>query len=186
MVKVKYPIFHEAAMWTNTPFWKETLEQCSLAKFPKGMSVSRGIIYINNTKTKKNLQRYDIPKDPKEVCALCKKIFTEILGLKSAQDKCRDLENFQTTQNEFKSRVFTTFKEASLKVQREELIDDYVIMKGEEKSLSGKEMKEFKNAIYVGIYMKKLVDFEFEDGKIVDIPGIKLKKTRRGWSSRFQ
>jgi len=185
MVKVKYPIFQEASQWTNIPFWKETLEQCSLAKFPKGMSVSRGVIYINNTKTKKNIQRYDVPEDPKEVCALCKKIFTEILGLKSAKDKCKDLEDFRTTQNEFKSHIFTNFKEASLKIQREQLIDNYVMDTGEERGLNSYEMKQFKNAIYVGIHMGIVKGIEFDGGKIVDIPEIKLKKSRRGWVPRF-
>lgn len=185
MVKVKYPIFQEASQWTNIPFWKETLEQCSLAKFPKGMSVSRNVIYINNTKTKKNIQRYDIPKDPKEVCALCKKIFTEILGLKSNKDKREDLESFRTTQKEFKSFDFTDFKQASLKIQREQLIDDHIMTVANEKSMNVEEMKAFKNAIYVGIYMGVVKNIQFDDGKIVDIPEITLKKTRRGWVPRF-
>jgi hypothetical protein len=185
MVKVKYPIFQEASLYTNIPFWKEMLEQCALAKFPKGMSVSKNVIYINNTKTKKNIKRYDIPEEAHEVCELCKKIFTEILGLKSAQDKSQDLEDFRTTQKKFKTKEFTSFKDASLKVQRQELIDNYVLKVGEEKGLTSKEMKKFKNAIFVGIHMKTITDIEFDDNEILDIPDITLKKTKTGWVPRF-
>lgn len=185
MVKVKYPIFEEASQWTNIPFWKEMLQQCSLAKFPKGMSVSKGIVYINTSATKKNPQRYDIPSDPREVCALMKKLFTENLGLKSEQDKGKDLETFRSTQKEFKAQTFTQFKDASLKVQKEELIDQFVIKMSKEKGLTTKEMIKFKNAIHVGLHMKIIKDIEFDNGVITHVPGISLKKTRRGWVPRF-
>lgn len=181
MVKTKYPKFQEASLYTNIPFWKELLEQCALGKFPKGMSVSRSVIYINNTKTKKNIKRFDIPSEPHELCELCKKIFTEILELKSVKDKTQDLVNFKATQKEFKAKEINKFKDASLKVQKEELIDDYVLSVGKEKELSTKEMRAFKVAIFTGMYMGKLKDYEIEDGHIVDIPDIDLKKTKKGW-----
>lgn len=189
MVKVKYPIFHEAAMWTNIPYWKDMLEQCSLGKFPKGMSVSKNVIYINNLKTKKNVSKFDIPSDPKEVCAICKKIFTEVLGLKSDLEKCKDLQNFQKNQKEFKSHIFTDFKEASLKVQKEELIDNFVLRIGKEKGMSLDEIKRYRTAIHVGLHMKLIdpkTDFTFDDGEIAEIDGITLKKGRRGWVPKFK
>lgn len=178
MKKVKHPQFAEAASWTNIQFWKEILEQCSLGKFPKGMSVSKNVIYINNTKTKKNIQKFDMPSDPKELCKFCKDLFTNVLELQTTTEMVNAMENFQTNVQEFVQKEFTEFKDASLKIQKEELIDDYII--GFSKEMSNEEMKSLKNTIYVGIHMG-IADCVLQDNKISEIKGLEMKKKKSGW-----
>lgn len=182
MVKVKHPQFVEAAQWTNIQFWKETLEQCGLGKFPKGMSVSKNVIYINNLKAKKATQRFDMPSDPKALCKLCKEIFTTVLELQTTTESANALENFQANAQEFVPQEFSEFKHASLKIQKEELIDDYIINVSDK--MSTQEIKHLKNMIYVGIHMG-IVDFEFENNKISNVVGLSMKNTKKGWIFRF-
>lgn len=180
-MRVKYPIFNEAATWTNIQHWKEILEQCSLGKFPKGMSLSKGIIYINDVKNKKIIEKYKMPDDAKDLCHLCKTIFSEVLELKSAQDLNNELETFTNNQEEYIQKEFVKFKDATLKIQKEELIDGFVVSISD---MDIEDAKRLKNMINIGIIMDVIV-IRISDNKIVKIDGLKMSKKSGKWVYKF-
>jgi len=181
-MKVKYPIFIEAATWTNIDYWKEVFNQCSLGKFPKGMSLSKNIIYINNVKTKRTIEKYQLPSDPKEICQLCKEIFTTHLDLKSTQDLKNELDNFTNNQEEYVQKEFTVFKDATLKIQKEELIDQYVVSID---NMNIEDSKRLKNMIYIGHFMDK-IEIQIDNNKIVKIVGLKMSFKNNKWTFIFK
>jgi len=180
-MKVKYPIFNEAATWTNIDYWKEVFTQCSLGKFPKGMSISKNIIYINNVKTKRTIEKYQMPTDSNELCQLCKEIFTTHLDLKSTQDLKNELEIFKNNQEEYIQKEYVEFKDATLKIQKEELIDTYVVSIP---NMNIEDAKRLKNVIYIGITMD-ILKISISNNKIVEIEGLKMTNKKGKWIYTF-
>lgn len=182
MVK-KYPIFLEASEWTMIEYWKNIFIQCSEGKLPKGMSISRGIIYVN--KGNKTL-KWELPKEPQEVLILCKKIFEENLGMKAGQEKLKEIDDFRKYQaanrQAIQEKEITRIKDVRKKEDKLRLIDEYVLNKGKELDMTLKDKQRLKNTILTGIALKLIKDITFVDNQIIDIEGITIKKTKKGFA----
>jgi len=182
MVK-KHPIFLEASEWTMIEYWKDIFSLCSEGKFPKGMSVSRGIIYVN--KGSKCL-KWELPSEPQEVLILCKKIFEENLGLKAAQEREKEIDDFRKYQaanrQAIRNKEITKIKDVRKKEDKLILIDEYVLKRGKELEMTLKEMQRLKNTILTGIALKLIKEITFTDSKILDIEGVEIKKTKKGYA----
>lgn len=179
----KYPIFIEASEWTMIDYWKNIFVQCGEGKFPKGMSLSRGVIYVNKgTKTLK----WELPKEPQEVLILCKKIFEENLGLKAGQEKLKEIDDFRKYQaanrQAIQDKEINGIKDVRKKEDKLRLIDEYVLNQGKELGMTLKEKQRLKNTILTGIALKMIKDITFADNKITEIEGISVKKTKKGYA----
>jgi hypothetical protein len=179
----KFPIFLEAAEWTMIEYWKNIFTSCSLGKFPKGMSISKDIIYVN--KGNKCL-KWNLPSEPQEVLILCKKIFEENLGLKARQDKEKELDDFKEYQANHKrankDKEITKIKDVRKKEDKLRLIDEFVLSKGKELGMNLVQKQKLKNAILTGISLKIIKDITFVDSKITEIEGISIKRTKKGFA----
>jgi len=178
----KYPLFLDASEWTMIDYWKNIFVQCADGKFPKGMSLSRGIIYVN--KSSKTL-KWELPKEPQEVLILCKKIFEENLGMKAGQEKLKEIDEFREYQTANKhaiqSKEINEIKDVRKKEDKLRIIDEYVLQQGSDLDMSLKEKQRLKNTILTGMALKMIKDISFEDNKIVNIEGITVKKGKKGF-----
>jgi hypothetical protein len=182
----KYPIFLEAAEYTILDYWKNIFELAGNGKFPKGMSISKNVIYVNKgTKCLK----WEMPNNPQDLFILCKKIFEEHLSLKDVQEKEKDLDEFKEYQAENKKANFdkeiTKIKDVRKKEDKLRLIDEYVLSKGKELNMSLEQKQKLKNAILTGLALKLINDIDFEDSKITEIKGIRIKKTKKGFAIKL-
>jgi hypothetical protein len=181
MVK-RYPIFLEAAEWTILEYWKNVFEQCSIGKFPKNMSISKNVIYVNKgTKCLK----WEMPNNPQELFILCKSIFEDYLSLKDGDEKEKDIDEFKEYQEENKKANFdkeiTKIKDVRKKEHKLRIIDEFVLRKGKELGMKLPQKQKLKNAILTGMALKMLKDIDFEDSKITDIRGIDIKRSKKGY-----
>lgn len=178
-----YPIFLEASEWTMIDYWKTIFVQCGEGKFPKGMSISKGVIYVN--KGSKTL-KWELPKEPQEVLILCKKIFEENLGMKATQEKLKEKDDFRQYQasnrQALEEKEITRIKDVRKKEEKLRLIDEYVLNQGKELGMTLKEKQRLKNAILTGIALKMIKDITFVDNKITEIEGISVKKSKKGYA----
>ena len=179
----KYPIFKEAAEWTMIEYWKNIFLACSNGKFPKNMSISKSIIYVNKgTKCLK----WSLPSEPQEVLILCKKIFEEHLGMKAGQDKEKELDEFRKYQANHKhtnqEKEITKIKDVRKKEDKLRLIDEFVLTKGKQLGMNLDQKQKLKNAILTGISLKIIKDITFVDSKITDIEGIDIVRTKKGFA----
>lgn len=178
----KYQIFLDASEWTMIDYWKNIFVQCGEGKFPQGMSVSKGVIYVNRgSKTLK----WELPKEPQEVLILCKKIFEENLGLKATQEKLKEKDEFieyQTSNRQaIEEKEITGIKDVRKKEDKLKIIDEYVLNQGKELGMSLAEKQRLKNTILTGMALKMIKDISFEDNKITNIEGITVKRGKRGF-----
>ena len=182
MVK-KFPIFTEAAEWTIIEYWKNIFNDCANGKLPKGMSISKdGVIYVNKgTKCLK----WELPKEPQEVLILCKKIFEEILGIKAGHEKKKEIADFKEYQaaniQAMNDKEINKITDVRKKEDKLRLIDEYVLNKGKELNMNLQDKQRLKNTILTGISLKIIKAITFTDNKIVDIPGVNVKRSKKGF-----
>lgn len=179
MVKKSFPIFKEAASWTINPYWIGIFESCAIGKFPRGFTLSKGIIYVN--KGNKCL-KFEMPSQPQEVLILCKTIFENHLGLQDEQDKQQDIKaynKFQEQNCQLKSeKEITKIKDVRKKEDKLKLIDEYVLQMGIKLNLSLFQKQKLKTAILTGLDLKIITEMDFEESKITNISGLYVKKVK--------
>lgn len=179
MPKKSFPIFNEAAEWTIIEFWQNVFKACADGKFPKGFTLSKGIIYVNKGS---KCSKYEMPTKPQEVLILCKTIFENELGMKDEIEKEKDINCFedfqkQNTQN-LADKEITKIKDVRKKEDKLKLIDEYVLQMGINMNLSLFQKQKLKTAILTGLDLKIIKDIEFDDSKITKISGLVLKKDK--------
>lgn len=180
MPKKTFPIFKEASEYTVNAFWRKIFEDASENKMPKGFAVSKNIIYVN--KGSKSV-KYELPTSPQEVLIRCKDIFENVLGLQDNQSKQDDLNTFNTYQNSIihADKEITGIKDVKKKQNRMKLVDEYVLLTGEELKLSLPQKQKIKIAILTGLDLKVLKNIEFDNSKINKIEGLVIKKEKNNF-----
>ncbi len=179
MVKKSFPMFKEAAKWTINPYWIGIFESCAIGKFPRGFTLSKGIIYVNKgTKCLK----YEMPPQPQEVLFLCKTIFETHLGLQDEQEKELDIKAYnkhqeQNCQTQLEKEI-TKIKDVRKKEDKLKLIDEYVLAMGIKMNLSLFQKQKLKTAILTGMDLKIIKDMDFDESKITNISGLTMKKVK--------
>lgn len=176
MVKKSFPIFKEAASWTINPYWIGIFESCAVGKFPRGFTLSKGIIYVNKgTKCLK----FEMPSKAQEVLINCKTIFESHLGLQDEQEKQQDIDDFNKHQEQNcqiqMDKEITKIKDVRKKEDKLKLIDEFVLHTGVKLNLSLFQKQKLKTAILTGLDLKIIKEMEFDESKITTIPGLILK-----------
>lgn len=152
-------LFSKASEFTLNPYYKELLNECSVGKFPKGISVDKDTLVFENERIK--------PKNEKELCSIMLKWFKSL--------KLEKKENyFPSSPPLFPQEC--TLKQVPQK-SRDGLIYEFSMMKMKELNLSPEERGELYSTIKLGIIFGYIGAHEIflQDHQIVDIPGIIIR-----------
>lgn len=186
MPKKFYPIFREAAEFTLLNYWKSVFISCAEGKIPKGMTISKGTIYVN--KGNKTL-KYEMPTQPQAVLILCKTIFETVLGLQAEQEKQQDVDDYNKYQTQNclvnQEKEITKIKDVRKKEDKLKLIDEYVLNQGKELNMNLRQKQRLKTAILTGLDLKIIKDIDFDDSKITNINGLVIKKNKKDFIIRL-
>lgn len=177
--QVKYPMFLQAREYTLIKYWQDVLTKCASGKFPKGMSMSKTIIYVN----KKSLTiKYRVPDTPQELLKTCMEIFKQQLKIKTEKDKQEEIEEFKQHQllrkTAIKDKDIDTLKGLQQFTRPKYLFDNFILSTGKKHNLTVKEMKKLKNAIVAGKCLKH-IRYNFKDNQLVGIEKIKLSRNKK-------
>jgi hypothetical protein len=181
MPKRLYPIFREAAEYTLVPHLKNILFACADGKLPKGLSLSKGIIYINKNN---KCFKYEMPEEPQKVLILCKLIFEQILEMRPEEQKKQNLDEYEQYKAQTTidlSREINTIKDVRKKEDKLKLIDEYVLRVGQDLGMNLKQKQRLKYAIMAGLDLKLIQGIKFDESKISEIPNLLVKKGKTGF-----
>ena len=178
--EAKYPIYAKCSQYTLDDYWKDVLYNCSLGKFPPKMSmVDKETIKITNSK--KSFEMFDVTDDPLEMFKLVMDIFKNKLDMKSDRDRKIKIEKFNT--KNLDKAVYSRWEEVKQKVVKDKLINDFVLMKRDEYTLTDAECDSCMKVIKSGLLFKviKSENIVLKDSSISDIGNLKFDETSRSF-----
>lgn len=178
----KYPIFLQCTAYTLDEYWIDILRECSLGKFPKGLTILH-----NNTMRvtvgKKKYEMIPMHDDPLEMFKLCMEVFKSKLGMTSSRDHKAKNKHFEHVKSQNAPHLHTTWDEVKKhKVEKDSCLNDYVLRLQRRHDLTTDETIHVARLIRCGLLFKSIdsKSIEFDDGRIVTISNLKYNsKTRQ-------
>lgn len=181
MPKKLYPQFLSCIPYTLLPHLQNLLTACASGKLPKGVSISKGIIYINKNG---KCFKYEMPPEPQKLLLLCKMIFEKVLELHAPEQKQQNLDEYEQYKAQTTidlSREINTIKDVRKKEDKLKLIDEYVLRVGQDLGMNLKQKQRLKYAIMAGLDLKLIQGIKFDESKISEIPNLLVKKGKTGF-----
>ena len=172
--KTKYPIFIKCSSYTLDEYWKDIFYNCSLGRFPRGISYLHAQSQIKVTDSKKKIEYFQIKDDPIEMFKIMMTIFKDKLKMISKKDQERQKNDFENINVEVK--VFESWDKIKCKILKEQFIDDYCVNIQNKLSLTLKETQYLRSLINYGLLFKYL-EIVFCNGKIKSIKNLKYNNS---------
>lgn len=175
-MNTKYPIFIKCSNYTLDEYWKDIFVNCSLGRFPRGISYMHTQSQIKVTDPKKKIEYFQIKDDSTEMFKMMMFIFKEKLKMVSEKDKQRKKNDFENISVEIKT--FENWDKIKCKIIKEQFIDDYCVQIKKKLCLTLKETQQLRSLIRFGLLFKN-IEIIFSNGKIKNIKNLKYNKKDR-------
>lgn len=178
-MSTKYPIFLECTEYTLDEYWIDILKNCSLGKFPRGMTMVDDGKTMKITVNKKKYEMIDVHDDPLEMFRVCMDIFKNKLKMTSSRDhrmKAKEFEESKEKSDRTKIKSWDVIKKH--KVEKDMCIHDFVLRMQQKHSLSDEETIYLSKLIKVGILFKTINSSHIliKGGSIEDITNLHRSK----------
>lgn len=172
--EIIYPIFLECCQFANDRFWENIFEDLAYGKSPYGTYISKDFLCCNY---KDKEFSYKIErKEPESLYNDIYILLAKKLGLLSQKDKIKKKIDFYNIHNDNKeNKTWSSIRKKNIK---DLLLENYVIDMKKRYSLSITQTKYLLSVIFIAMIFKVVTvkDIEYEDGKIINIDGIDIKK----------
>ena len=173
--EILYPIFLQCIQYTTDSFWENIFEDLAYGKSPYGTYINKSFLCCNY-KNKEFSYKIE-KKDSLQLYNDVYNLLAKKLGLLSVRDKINKKIDFNNIEEDLKHtrKSWNNIKKKNIK---DLLIENYVIEMKNKYSLSIKQSRKLISSIFIGMIFKVLSvkDINYEDGKILDIDGIKFNE----------
>jgi len=172
--KILYPILNEASEYTLDPYWKQVFQDCSRGKFPRGCSIDNVGETIYFKKMIGNVQQmvsYKLNKTSEQIFKDLKKMFQEILILKSNRDKQKIKEEFDDICRDLQETFTGGWQNIKRKKVKDPIVRKFILELKEIYELDDKQTSELAQLLKLGFLFNWIDndDVIYEDQKIVGI-----------------
>ena len=171
--EIVYPFFLECCQFACDSFWETIFEDLSYGIVPYGTYINKDYLCCSckNKEFSYKIER----KDPKLMYDEIYNLLSGKLGILSYKEKQRKRIDYNQLEKEIKEsrQKWTDIKKKNIK---DYLIEQYVIMMKKKHSLDISQTKFLLSLITLALVTKIIgtKDITYENGKIVDIRGIKI------------
>ena len=175
-MSTKYPIFLECTEYTLDEYWIDILKNCSLGKFPRGMTIVDDGKTMKITVAKKKYEMIDVlHDDPLEMFRVCMDIFKNKLKMTSSRDHRIKVKEFDETKGKSDREKIKSWDEIKkYKVEKDMCIHNFVLRMQKKYSMSDDETIHLNRLIKIGILFKTINSSHIliKNGYIEDITNL--------------
>lgn len=166
---LSYPCFLSCSEWADDEYWKNVFEDLAFGITPSGVYISKDYI-ISHGKSREFVYKINPDTEPAILYTDIYGLFSEKLGLKSAQDTETYRASVIEDANEM---VFDSWNSIKKKSVKDAVILNYVTRMSIEHGLSTRKTRELLNAVNLSILLKFITSkqIHYEHGEIVSIEG---------------
>lgn len=178
-----YPIFGKCLAFTIDPFWRKILEGFIKGKFPRGMSVYKGSIYLKKGSLSAQI---NLNQTPLVIFQELIHNLREILEFYSPFERKRNQKDLEAARKEIDSVLSGEWKKIKKKKYREDIILRYIEDIKVRLRLNMSEMNHLDRVIHSGMAFHTIntEDFEYQNGRIVTINGLYWDPVNREFYTR--
>jgi hypothetical protein len=172
--EVLYPIFLECTEWADDdPFWESVFENLAYGKAPHGTYISRGNLCCAHRRNSSSFSYRIENKDSKLVYTEVYDLLSEKAGLVSDAERLRRMAECESVERENDWAAVRRKKNI-----KELLVEQFVIRKRKEHSLTPKQGEQLLGTINTALTLKSITqkDVHMEDGSIQSIEGIEFSE----------
>lgn len=172
---------------TMDPYWQEIFEQCSMGKYPRGMSVIQNDTICIVSGNGKNKEMISMDGDYFEIFKTLLRMFREKLGMMSERDAKKQKQEISELKESLRKGYEGSWKQIKAKKIRNALLLDFVIDCKNKYNLSQQDTNNLFSMIKLGFIFKSITsdNIEYQDGIIQNIQGLEFFEGTSSDQSKF-
>lgn len=166
-LKRKYPIFDEAAKFTNDPFWREKFISMSSGRPPKGFTLKDGVLKCTRNKFKYSIE---VPNDPNEAFLKCVEFFKKN-GCMSDQERDQIHQEFEESIQLDQSFYGKTWDQITCKKMKDAFVHNYLVELKNHFGLDEEQFRDLQTVVTLGLKLGAIasVNIIFSNCRITSI-----------------